>query len=520
MFSVAVTDRANRMNRRNVLITATTLGGAVIWWASRTTQNGMSGMIMSGDNMTGMDMSKAEVAPGERIRELSIGAPLPEITKLANSSQDAGQFAATLEAASSSHEFVPGLSTQVLAYNGAVPGAMIEVFEGDRVSINFKNRIPGQASTIHWHGLDIPADQDGNPSAPVASGTDHTYEFTIPPNSAGSYWYHPHPHGQTAEQVYRGLAAPFIVRSKTDPLSFELGDTTLFISSISLNADGTIAANTDADRFNGREGDHVLVNGAKRPILTLPPGSSRRFRVYNATNGRFLRLAVDGHHMTLVGTDGGLLAAPVAGLEELLLAPAERAEIVIDFRAEAGNFTVNSMAYERGWMGRDKPLPTTLQLMTFELAGEAAAPIPLPLKLRDIEALGEPVSTKRIAFAETMGMANGAMTMGFLIDGKTFDMTRVDLRSRAGDVELWEIANTTDMDHPFHIHGTQFQIVERERNGVKTPLSYLAWKDTVNITSKETVRIKVRHSTPGLRMYHCHILEHEDAGMMGQLDVA
>ena len=117
-------------------------------------------------------------------------------------------------------------------------------------------------------------------------------------------------------------------------------------------------------------------------------------------------------------------------------------------------------------------------------------------------------------------MANGAMTMGFLIDGKAFDMARIDLKSRTGDVELWEIANTTDMDHPFHIHGTQFQIVERERNGVKTPSPYLAWKDTVNITSKETVQIKVRHSTPGLRMYHCHILEHEDAGMMGQLEVA
>jgi FtsP/CotA-like multicopper oxidase with cupredoxin domain len=510
------------MNRRKLLISAAGIGGfgGILWWASQSAEmNGMAGMKMSGGNMAGMDMSNSDETPSERIRDLPKGAPLPQITKLINSSMQTGQFEAILEAGLSSHEFVPGLVTPVFAYNGAVPGAMIEVFEGDHVKIDFKNRIPGQISTIHWHGLDIPADQDGNPTEPVASGTDHIYEFTIPPGSAGSYWYHPHPHGLTGEQVYRGLAAPFIVRSKTDPLSADLGDTVLFVSSISLKVDGTIAENTDADRFNGREGDHVLVNGAKLPTLTLPPGSSRRFRVYNATNGRFLRLSVDGHHMTLVGSDGGLLSAPVMGLEELRLAPAERVEIVIDFQAKSGSFTLNSMAYERGWMGRDKPPAETIQLMTFELAGEATTQIALPTKLRDIAALGEPISTQRIAFAETMGMANGAMTMGFLIDGKTFDMDRVDLKSRAGDVELWEIANTTDMDHPFHIHGTQFQIVEREFNGKKTPTPFLAWKDTVNITSKETVRIKVRHSTPGLRMYHCHILEHEDAGMMGQLAV-
>ncbi len=497
------------MNRRNLLMSAAAIigFGRAAWGASDSAP--MAGMEMSGE---GGNLQN-------RIRDLPIGVPFPEIAKLANTATEANVFSATLEARTAFHEFVPGISTQVLAYNGSVPGAMIEVFEGDRVNINFKNRIPGQVSTIHWHGLDIPADQDGNPTAPVSSGADRTYAFTIPTNSAGSYWYHPHPHGFTAEQVYRGHAAPFIVRSSTDPLSPELGDSVVFISSISLNSDGTIAENTDVDRFNGREGDHVLINGAKQPTLTLPPGSSRRFRVYNATNGRYLRLAIDGHYMTLVGTDGGLLSAPVAGLEELLLAPAERAEIVIDFQAKSGSFTLNSMSYERGWMGRDKPPAETLQLMTFELTGETAAPTALPAKLRVIEALGEPVSTKRITLAESMGMANGAMTMGFLIDGKSFDMGRVDLKSRAGDVELWEIHNTTDMDHPFHIHGTQFQIVERERNGRTAPSPYLAWKDTVNITSKETVRIKVRHTTAGLRMYHCHILEHEENGMMGTLEV-
>lgn len=472
---------------------------------------------MGSGNMAGMKMGMNDA--GSRIQNLPEGAPLPELTPLTNSSKVANQFVATLDASLGSHEFVKGLATPVLTYNNALPGPMIEVNEGDHVRIEFKNNIPQQPSTIHWHGLEIPSSQDGNPTDPVARGKSRVYEFDIPPNSAGSYWYHPHPHGFTAEQVYRGLAGPLIVRSKADPLPAELGDTVLFISSVSLDSDGAISENTMADQMNGREGDHVLVNGTKKPVLSLAPGTSRRFRIYNATNGRFLRLNLDGHQMTLVGSDSGLLATPVRDLKEILLAPAERAEMVVDFQTNAGTIALNAMPYERGWMGMSRPESTTLQLMHFELKGVAVKPIALPEKLRDIVPLGAAMETKSISLNETMGMANGAMSMGFLIDGKTFDMNRIDLKSRAGDVELWEISNTTDMDHPLHIHGTQFQIVERERNGVKAPSPYLAWKDTVNITSKEIVRIKLRYLAPGLRMYHCHILEHEDAGMMGQLEV-
>jgi FtsP/CotA-like multicopper oxidase with cupredoxin domain len=506
------------MNRRGLLLSAVSFGGlgALSLWAVKASGAKMSGMMMSsaGMNMGGMHEAT------DRIKKLPTGAPLSDLTKLSNTATQPGQFSATIEAAPAQHEFVPGLKTEVLAYNGALPGAMIEVFEGDRVKINFKNRIPDQDSTIHWHGLEIPSDQDGNPSDPVASGTDHIYEFTIPEGSAGTYWYHPHPHGTTAEQVYRGLAAPFIVRSKTDPLSPGLGDTPLVISSISLDVDGKISENTMADQFNGREGDHVLVNGTKQPILTLAPGSSRRFRLYNATNGRFLRLALDSHSMTLVGTDGGLVSAPIKGLKELLLAPAERAEIVIDFHGAPGTFALKSLPYERGWMGMDKPAAKTITIMTFALAGSSVQPIALPEKLRDIATLGEAKAQKRIQFTETMGMGNGMMTMGFQIDGKTFDMNRIDLKSRVGEVELWEIYNNSDMDHPLHIHGTQFQIVERERDKKFLPVSFVAWKDTVNITSKETVRLKLRFNLAGNRMYHCHILEHEEQGMMGTLQVA
>ena len=506
------------MNRRKLLASTLALG-SLLPLASKSVFAKMAGMNMSDGKMSGMDMSGGAAKIDKRIRKLPIGAPLTQLAKLENISKVDARFEAVIEAGTSTHEFVPGLASQILAYKGAGAGVVIEATEGDRVKITFRNRVPDQPSTIHWHGLEIPADQDGGPMNPVASGADYTYEFTIPEGSAGSYWYHPHPHGLTSEQVYRGLAAPFIVHSKSDPLSPQLGDTTLFITTVSLNSDSTIAENADVDLMNGREGDHVLVNGTKQPILALQPGSSRRFRLYNATSGRYLRLALEGHTMTLVGTDGGLIPAPIRGLKELVLAPAERAEIIVDFKSNVGRFNLMSRAYERGWMGDNKPVAKALPLMTFELAGVVVKPITLPEKLRDIEALGESTASKRLEFSENMGMANGAMTMNFLIDGKSFDMNRIDLKARVGEVELWEIYNGSDMDHPLHIHGTQFQIVEREKKGKKTPVQFLAWKDTVNITSKETVRIKLRYSTPGLRMYHCHILEHEDNGMMGTLDV-
>ena len=334
------------------------------------TTKAIAGMDLSSGKMSGMDMSGSVSKSAKRIRKLLTGAQLPALVKAVNVSKEKTTFETVIEAGLTSHEFVHGLSTKVLTYNGSTPGAMIEVVEGDRVKINFKNRIPDKHTTIYWHGLEIPADQDGGPMNPVPSGTDHTYEFTVPDGTAGSYWYHPHPHGLTSEQVYRGLAAPFIVRSKTDSLSNELGDTVLFITTLSLNTDGSVAENTQADTMNGREGDHVLVNGAKQPVLTLPTGSSRRFRLYNATSARFLRLAFQGHAMTLVGTDGGLVTSPVKGLKELFLAPAERAEVIVDFQANPGRINLSSAVYERGWMGGDKPRAKALSLMTIALTGQ------------------------------------------------------------------------------------------------------------------------------------------------------
>jgi bilirubin oxidase len=440
------------------------------------------------------------------------GQPLRELPRLMNEASQAGLFKARLAAEEGLARFAEGLDTPVLLYNGGNP--VIEAHEGDRIEISFKNGIPGQPTTVHWHGMPVPVDQDGNPMEPVASGSEHIYAFDLPAGSAASYWFHPHPHGLTAEQVYRGLAGIFLVKPKSDPIPAEYGDTVLMFTDLRIAEDGSIPASNMIDLMNGRVGDHVLVNGQKNPVLVVAKGEKRRLRLFNATNARFLRLAFENADMMLVGTDGGLIEAPV-GVDELLLAPAERVELIVSFD-KPGAAKLTTLDYERGWMGPGKPDEAGMTLLTANVSEVAAPSVPpLPAKLRTIEPLAAPAVTRRFALTESMS----GMEMKFLINGASFDMNRVDEVSKVGQVELWEIANQADMDHPFHVHGTQFQVVEREKDGAVTKPTYRAWKDTVNVAARETVRILLRQDLPGQRMYHCHILEHEDLGMMGIVDV-
>jgi len=502
------------MNRREFLLTGAAMGVSGPALALMNTMDHDKSRM--GGRPLGQMMRSAPVA-GPVLPE---GAPLRELPRLANMATAEGRFEAELMAGAAKARFADGLDTPILAYNGESPGPVIEVAEGDRVRITFRNAIPNQASTIHWHGMPVPADQDGNPVDAVASGDGRTYEFTLPEGSAASYWYHPHVSRLTAEQVYRGLAGAFLVKPKVGPIPAAYGDTVLFFTDLRLAADGSLPADSMADRMNGRIGDHVLVNGQKQPVLTVQPGTRRRFRLFNATNARFLRLTFGDAPMTIIGSDGGLLAAPVQGATEILLSPAERAEVVVAFE-KAGSFALRTLSYDHGWMGPGRPDDRDLTLVSVEARGAALTEMPpLPQALRQVPELAASAVRRRFVFGESMTMGGpGSMTIAFMINGKTFDMARVDVEMRVGQIELWEIQNPTDMDHPFHIHGTQFQVIEVERNDRISRPAYRAWKDTINVARGATVRIAVRQELTGRRLYHCHILEHEDQGMMGIVDV-
>ena len=441
------------------------------------------------------------------VSALPAGRPHQPLSMLKNTSAQPRRFAAPLTAAAHDVELVAGQKTAMWLYDGQVPGPLIEAFEGDAVEIRFINQL-AQASTIHWHGLPVPPEQDGNPHDAVPAGGEHVYRFKLPKDSAGTYWYHPHPHGDTPEQVYRGLAGLFIVRSKNDPLK-AFAEQHLVISDLKLDANAQIPDNTANDWMNGREGQFVLVNGQREPVITI--AGRQRLRIWNACSARYLRLSM-GQPFTLVGTDGGLIEKPQI-MEEFLLVPGQRIEILVG-NGKPASMTLKALIYNREKMGKVAPeVDRTLATLQF-----TAGLMPeIPQQLRKIADFGRATAMKKVEFSETMSMDNGVHTMAFLVNGKSFDMNRHDLISKVNEVEVWEIFNNSHMDHPFHIHGTQFIVLDSKLNGKMRNAPYRALHDTINLRPYETIRIKTVQQDIGLRMFHCHILEHEWQGMMAQL---
>jgi len=403
--------------------------------------------------------------------------------------------------------------TDVYAYNGQVPGPTIEVREGDRVVVHFRNEL-SVPTTVHWHGLHIPAAADGSPFYPVAPGGEHDYLFTIPRGSAGTYWYHPHPHHQTGYQVAKGLYGAIVVKTADDPLPASLREKLLVLSDNRFLGDGavdvpdesTLQGSVDAE--NGREGDVLFVNGQVMPTLSIRSGEVQRWRVINASAARVYRLALGGQTFVHIGTDGGLFEHPVE-VSEIVLANGERAELLVSGTGAPGSRTVlQSLPYDRYIpQTRPKDWNTPRDLMTVAVSRDAPVTAPaLPNVLRVVPAL----DTTRVTTARVLSLSQ------HMIDGKMMDMSRVDITTHLGATEIWKVENLVGMDHPFHLHGFQFQVLDR--NGVPEPVR--RWKDTVNIPKHETVRFIVRFDDfPGKWMFHCHILDHEDHGMMGILEI-
>ena len=477
------------------------------------------------------------------IEKMPAGQALQALPVLKNSSQRKGLFTAKITASAEQQVLAGGKKTELWLYNGQIPGPLIELFEGDQVEIEFENKLD-QATTIHWHGLPVPSDQDGNPQDAVLPGESRFYRFTLPEGCAGTYWYHPHPHGKSGEQVAHGLGGTIIVRSTDDPLR-SLQEQHWVISDLRLNMDGHIPANTGPDWMNGREGQFVLLNGQRQPHIQA--GTGNRIRVWNSCSARYLNLHIPGASLIQVGTDGGLLEQPRPAVKSLLLAPAERVEFFIQADKDLQS-TLQALYYDRQKM-MVQERPETLTLATVQIQRQDRE---LPQQLRAIAAIPAASSTAKVVFSEVMpmnhdmpmqsgssstaqasmdhqGMAGmdsaemmpgmSAMRSMFRINNKVYDMDRIDLRCPVGQWQYWDVVNDSHMDHPFHLHGTQFQVLARQTGMHSAAEPFRAWRDTVNLRPNETVRLAFRQELPGLRMFHCHILEHEDLGMMAQLMV-
>jgi FtsP/CotA-like multicopper oxidase with cupredoxin domain len=406
----------------------------------------------------------------------------------------------------------PGTTTEVFAYNGTIPGPTLEMREGDHVIVHFHNKLPEQ-TTIHWHGLHVPITSDGSPFYPIQPGGQKDYVFTVPRGSAGTYWYHPHPHFRAGYQVAKGLVGAIIVRADDDPLP-TMPDKLLVITDNRFTADGSVdisdpkSVQGSVDLENGREGNIVFVNGQVMPKLTIHSGEVQLWRIVNATAARVFRVAIPGQTLTYVGSDGGLFEKPEE-VKDIVIANSERAEVLVRGTGAPGSATVlQSLPYDR-YMPQTRPegwdTPLDLLSVQYSTAPPTIAPA-IPATLRRIEAL-DPAKSRA---TRVLVLSQG------LINGKMMDMNRVDVSARLGDTEIWQLENVVGMDHPFHLHGFQFQVLDR--NGV--PEKQRRWKDTVNVPKHESVRIIVRYDdNPGRWMFHCHILDHEDHGMMGILEV-
>jgi suppressor of ftsI len=412
----------------------------------------------------------------------------------------------TLTAAPTTMDLVPGKPTRVYAYNGRIPGPTLEVSEGDRVIVHFHNQLP-EPTTVHWHGLHIPVEADGNPTDTIPPGGSYDYVFPVLAGQAGTYWYHPHPHHLIGHQVAKGLFGAIIVHAAKDPLPASLPDKLLLLSDTRVNGNHSVVFPPGGD-INGWEGNVLMVNGQIHPAMSIRSGEVQRWRIVNASSARFYRLALEGHTFLQVGSDGGLFEQPVER-KEILLAPAERVEVLVRATGAPGSRSLlQTLPYDRYILGyRPADWNKTLDVLTLQYAAGPAVHSPaIPSTLRPVPAIdpSKVTAQRKIVFKDA------------IINGKMFDHNRVDITVPLNATEIWVLENKDEMDHPFHLHGFSFQILDRD--GVPEP--FRAWKDTVVVRKKGTVRIIVEFKDyPGKRMFHCHILDHEDYGMMATLDV-
>jgi FtsP/CotA-like multicopper oxidase with cupredoxin domain len=437
------------------------------------------------------------------------------------------------------HAYRPGQSVQSFGYSAPVLGPVIRLAQGESVNITIENKM-SRPTTVHWHGLIIPGEVDGGPHNSIAAGNSWKASLRVDQPECTA-WFHPHPHGETAEQFYFGLAGMILVEDGSGermglPRSYGVDDLPLVLQDRFFDRGGApVYQPGPMDIMAGYRGDTIIVDGTVAPVARVPAGLVR-LRLLNAANARIFDLRFsDGRTFQVIASDGGYLTAPVR-LRSLLIAPGERYEVLVDF-ADGSEVVLETGADQNipmmGMMRGAEPLASGGSIMKFQVdPAQRAAVTSVPKQLIDVPLLdrSKVVARRQFLLNDMMmgGMMGGGMMggMGFggagrrfgpamAINGQPFDKDRIDVETKLGTMELWEIGSQT-MAHPFHVHGTQFQILSL--NGQVPPLHMQGWKDTVLVAREAQILVPLNQiaSRDHPFMSHCHILEHEDAGMMGQ----
>jgi len=445
--------------------------------------------------------------------------------------------------------FFKGVETPTLGLNQSYLGPVLRAKRGDRVAINVTNQF-NEITTVHWHGMTLPAKMDGGPHQFIKPGNTWHSNFDVR-QSASTLWYHSHAMHQTGAQVYHGIAGMFIVDDEASmqsdlPQQYGVDDIPCTIQDRRFNQDGTLSyLGSMPDRMMGMRGSVVLVNGVVTPTLQAK-STLLRLRLHNGSNARTYNLAFsDGRPFYVIASDCGYLSKPFK-TNEIRLAAAERAEILVDVSDRKQTLLKSLPGKDGGGMGmgmmRMMNDNSELDIMMIDARQAQQSPHKIPTSLPKTSTSANPreaVTTRQFELemgmmgmgrGGGMGMMRGGGPMGmmgrggggmFRINGKSMDIKRIDFQVKRNTTEIWEVTNASPMAHPFHVHNVQFRIIDR--NGRAPHPSETGPKDVVLVHSNEKVRIVMAFpeysdaSAP--YMYHCHILEHEDQGMMGQFVV-
>ena len=395
---------------------------------------------------------------------------------------------------------------QAWGFNQSVPGPVLRAKQGDTMIIKVNNELD-EPTVVHWHGIRLPASMDGTGEVqkPIQPGDSFIYRFEVP--DAGTFWYHSHQN--ETQQMERGMYGALIVEDDSKIVTD--AERVLMIDDMKLLKDHSFKKGSFIERWkerhDGREGDTLLINGRENYLIEMHEGQRERWRIINASSARYVRIYLGGKQFTLVGTDGGLIEGPM-DITEMLLTPGERIDIIVGPFLNGELFYIESLPYNR--MTFLKAKHNAFATVRVKEAKPSIASV--PSLLREITPLADnnAVVTRRVKFSVGPSWRHG---INFLING---DLHTNDAPVYVNELQIWEVSNTSLMDHPFHLHGFFFQVVEE--NG-KSP-KYKAWKDTYNLKPKTKIKIAwIPDNRPGRWMYHCHILEHHEAGMMAHFDV-
>lgn len=412
----------------------------------------------------------------------------------------------TLIASEFDWELRPGKIIRAWGFNQQLPGPVLKAKQGDTLVVNVINNLP-EATLIHWHGIRLPATMDGTGEVqkPIEPGETFTYRFVLP--DAGTFWYHSH-QNETV-QMERGMYGGIVIEAKNDPVVDN--DRILLIDDMTLTKNNSFknrgAAGRWMERHDGREGETLLVNGKESLTLHMNAGHVERWRLVNSASARYFRLSLNGKPFKVIATDGGLLECPREETE-LLITPGERFDILVGPFNEGEIFQIETLPYNRVTFGR----PKKHKYATVHVMAEQKSKALVPDKFDEIPILApqNAAVNRTVKMSVVPSLKRG---IDFVVNGERHCN---DKPVMVGDLQVWEVMNTSLMDHPFHLHGFFFQVLEE--NG-EAP-AYKAWKDTYNLKPKSRVKIAwMPDNRPGRWMYHCHILEHHAAGMMAHFEV-